>query len=175
MLSRIALVVYAGTFEKKGDAYRLGHDTAGRCRKALKIARRTRRPVIFLSGGEQPGNSETTHARVMFEWFRDKGFGGDIVASTTEVITNSAIETAIAARRIEQYGPFYRVVAVTSWYHMPRVWFLWRLLTDRRPYSSWSGETKNWWWSLLWEVGGFGKLFLQLIFRKGPFNKPVPA
>lgn len=175
MSSKIAVVVYAGTFEKKGDRYVLGYDTAGRCRKALKVTRRMRSATIFLSGGKQPGNPETTHARVMFDWFRAHGFKGDIVMSEIGYVTNSAIETILAARRIGQLGGFERISVVTSWYHMPRVWLLWKLIAKTNVLVVWSDEAENAPWSLMWEFGGFGKLFLNYVQGRYPFNKPVPV
>ena len=168
---KTAVVVYAGTFEKKDGVYVLGLDTEGRCKKALEVLRKEPNATLFLNAGAPPECPKTTHAKVMSDWFWAHGWDGNVVIS--EKGYDTATETAAAFRSMEQFGGFDRIVAVTSWYHVPRVKAIWLLLFHRRAQIMQSHETENAARSIIREIAGFGKLLFHYFSRGWIFGRPV--
>lgn len=116
-----ALVAYACELEKDGQ---LDGETKARCRKTAKKILKTKRwDFIILTAGFFP-RSKTSLADLMKECLIRLGVKEDKIISKG-IAKNTEGETDIAFELLRERN-FDSVGAVSSWYHLLRIWWLWR-------------------------------------------------
>lgn len=152
--------------------FALNVDSAGKCDDAIRLASSFEDAfLVFGVGYKIPNLAETTVSYLSKRWPREKLLHNP-KGYTTWTETEAIIE------ELKKRGTKSAVV-VTSWYHMPRTWLIWQILKKRMEleckikfHSSWRTSIFRLPFSLLWEIAGFAKLFLQLAAEPQNALKP---
>lgn len=116
-MNRVAIVYGYGQLAN-GE---LDEQSIGRCRRALALYQtREVREIFITVGADRNG---ILMANKMAEWLVVHGVWTFDVA-TEPLGLNTAGETEICHRLVDKAE---RVTAISSWYHLPRIWLLWLL------------------------------------------------
>jgi uncharacterized SAM-binding protein YcdF (DUF218 family) len=81
--------------------------------------------------------------------------------------SHNTLEETRSALAIVRMHQTEEVTVVSSWYHVPRIWLIWRLLRFKgKIIFGASAETENLPGSVTWEIAGFAKLFFKIAARR---------
>ena len=116
-------------YGQKSDG-RIDEQTQARCEKVLDLYKRNKIDRIFITVAARKNGIRM--ADDMANHFSYKGIPQKSVL-VFPFGRNTAGETDVFLKIVRRlYGKFgYRVVVVSTWYHIPRIWWLW--LVRRRP------------------------------------------
>ena len=146
------IVVYGCCLKKFGvDCIDYAIDHVGGCEESIarcgtavgayiEIARRRRQKAMILTAGgrtkdcrmlEVPNLSDAMwHDLIKFFWLEPR----EVRLTMSPDGTNTLRETLVALeelRRLEFNPEQDEIIAVSSWFHLPRIWLIWRLLGIR--------------------------------------------
>lgn len=120
------LVVYGADFTKNGL---LGPETKKRCRKAARWYKRNNTRFIMTPEGYAPSVKSPPHtqsmASMMKEFLQFLGIPSESIIAEGRS-WNTLAETLSAIHIIKKRKLSQEVIAVSSWYHIPRIWFFWK-------------------------------------------------
>jgi uncharacterized SAM-binding protein YcdF (DUF218 family) len=161
------VVLYGG----KVEGGRLNLDSVDRCKAAITAARRYPGSCIIFGVDFKI----TDLHRLTVEWLRDAGWPSDrLILNPKGHISLGETEAAIEV--LNRYDT-KEVIIATSWYHVPRVWMIWRTLFPWcRVSFSVARVTKRPVISVLYEMAAIPKFFLTIFVRRvlRPF-RAMPA
>lgn len=144
----------------KVDDGKLNPDSVGRCEAALRAAKQYPDSIIVYGVDYSiPGLTETTIA-----WLNEKGWPAERLIVNPKG-HNSLGEAEAVIEVLNQHGA-KEIVIATSWYHLPRVWMIFRLLFDGRFSFSVAWATAAPIGSLFREILGIPKSFLTIILQR---------
>lgn len=100
----------------------IDEQTEGRCEKALELYRQGKIQKIFLTV------SAGKNGKLMAEEMK-RFILGRLLYPTENILVapcggNTAGETDVLLRQVIHQGEF-RVIPISTWYHLPRIWWLW--------------------------------------------------
>jgi uncharacterized SAM-binding protein YcdF (DUF218 family) len=128
---------------------------------ALRVARGLPNATIVFSVDE----SIPELRDVTLRYFRNMGWPSKRIL-TPPAAHNTFGETKSAFDILKENNAD-SVFVVSSWYHIPRIWVMWRYLGFKGKIISYASlETINPWGSLAWEAMGFMKFFGKILLRK---------
>lgn len=157
------VVLYGGVLMENGE---LNPDSVGRCKAALRAAKRYSDSVIVYGVGYSiPQLTETTIA-----YLQKRGWPQNQLVVNPKGY-NSLTEAEAAIEILNQHDA-REVVVATSWYHVLRVWMIWKLKFRGKVAFSVSWETASPIGSLLREVAGIPKSLLTILLQ---FVKALPS
>lgn len=120
------VVVYGADFTKNGL---LGPETKKRCKKAASWYRGNNTRFIMTPEGYAPffkgPKHEQSMASMMKEFLELIGIPSESIIAE-ERSWNTLAETLSAINIIEERKLSQEVIVVSSWYHIPRIWYLWK-------------------------------------------------
>lgn len=121
------IVTYAAGFGR-GKSF-IDSTARKRCDKALEVARRYENVIFVLGAGISAVGLRRHHASLadeMAKYFESKGWPRErIITNPLGYDTVSETAAAIEAIELSSKEPA-AIIAVTSWYHVPRVFAIWR-------------------------------------------------
>src|ERR1700722_16189900 len=103
-------------------------DARGRCDAAIKVACK-KNGTIVLGVGLRPGDKELLFSEAMMKYLTSKGWPKE------KIIVNPAgwstvYETKAMYEAIKKAGDG-KIIAVSAWYHIIRVWLIWAIVCKR--------------------------------------------
>lgn len=189
------IVLMGGDLEDDGNE--LGAESKIRCTKAALVFNQINidgcRAQIIISAGKMPNypKQKGTLSLMMSHYiYENFSINGDTFMLNWQA-TNSAAEIQLAIDTIKNFRDFYekrglhdhmrcyKVIIVSSWYHLPRLKFLWRKYAHEnmpKPTLIASGWRPSI-WSLVREMGAWiGALtgLREPRWSKTAFNYPKP-
>ena len=132
------MVPYASRIENG----RLCPDCQGRCEVALKTATETN-GIIVIGVGKKPGENSTRFSEAMYAFFVEHGFPKDRIIVSPSGGWSTVYESQAAYDAVKQAGDG-RIIAVSAWYHVLRVWLIWALTFGRLVGIQISWKTYPW-------------------------------
>lgn len=137
-MKRIAMVYGYGQLAN-GE---LDEQTKGRCRKALELRKARKVDEVCITVGVR--QYDQLMAVKMKEWMTRHGNISALEVTIAAKALNTAAETEICHRLVRKTD---KVVAVSSWYHLPRIWLLWLW---RGRIVKLAGSTEGIHWKDIW-------------------------
>ena len=121
---RVYIIIYSSGFARK----HINDSTQKRCDLALQLARGFADPIFLLGAGlAEYGYTHggfSSLADDMTHYLEGKGISKDrIVTNPIGYDTVGETAAAIEVMKLEGEAP---VIAVSSWYHIPRIFIIWR-------------------------------------------------
>lgn len=152
------ILLYGGNTTNEGTV--LGLDTQRRCNKLIDIA--TKNPdttfIVFLAAGIRPDKKQYPQLKyVMQNYLQSKGLE-NITVIICIVDGWTTFYESIAAFDTMQRHPIETLYVLSSWYHLPRIVVIWKLLRKNFRIKTISAPSPLSILSLLVEVGGMYRL-----------------
>lgn len=118
---------YVAPYARWSDGDFVGFDERWRFLKGLDIALH-RDSMLIVTSGVPPG-SKKIHAEVLRDYLVSIGVDGKKIILNPQGC-NTVSDTLAIIEAIQNDGGVVgdQVVVVSSWYHIPRVWMIWKIL-----------------------------------------------
>jgi len=117
-------------------------DARGRLRKAMKIARETDGTIV-IGVGSFPGKQTFEFSEASARYLNEQGWPSE------RILVNPAgwntINESIAAYEAIKKAGGGKIVVVSTWYHILRVWLIWAIVLKKFVRVGINWRTYPWW------------------------------
>ena len=149
------IVLYGGAVGASG---RLNPDSAARCNTALRVVHSWPMPYIIFTADD----TIPSLRRATLEYL--EAIGWPLHRVIGPLAAHDTMGETKAGFQVLREMDMHRVIIMSTWYHLPRIWAMWRYLGfDGGISFKWSWRTKNLLMAILWEAAGFAKFLKNIV------------